>query len=64
METYQNPDIYALKLHETVQVRHSHYTFVVTRVPGGWLYSRMMKDDFETNFVPYNEEFKPDNSGT
>ena len=59
MTSEENPDIYALTLHQTVHIRANHYSFMVTRVPGGWLYSRMMKDDFETTFVPLNDEFKP-----
>jgi len=51
--------IHDLTLHETLQLSGA----IVTRVPGGWLYSmiEMMGDQqiiLPPTFVPYSDEFK------
>lgn len=46
------PSIYLMKLHDLAN------SWVVKRVPGGWIYSEY-QDFFTAVFVPYNEEFKP-----
>jgi len=45
-------DIYQLELHETMIV---DMVYNVTRVPGGWIYSRL---DSGSAFVPWDNEFK------
>ena len=47
--------IYEMKLHECLKFSEELY---VTRVPGGWIYSNANN----SVFVPYNDEFKADNS--
>jgi len=47
--------IYELKLHETVE--SDDRNFIITRVPGGWIYAD--KHNPGNVFVPLNNEFIP-----
>lgn len=51
--------IYDLELMEFTQVGKD-MGWIVTRVPGGWIYQRTYNPT-ATTFVPYNEEFKKNN---
>lgn len=51
-------NIYALKLHETIEIKKG---LIVTRVPGGWLYIHKelaIGSSDQTVFVPFNNEFQ------
>ena len=67
--------IYALKLNESLFLEKSQHDTSndctkVTRVPGGWIYTEYTQGLGEKEisvsqtsaFVPYNEEFKPNNT--
>ncbi len=47
--------IYDLELHET---DYSPKNFVVTRVPGGWIYTWWGDDGHSSTFVPFDNEFQ------
>jgi len=53
----KNKDIYDLKPHESTTIDNG--AFVVTRVPGGWIYTREEPQVNIANpvFVPYSKEF-------
>ena len=49
-------NVYDLELHETVAVND---VILVTRVPGGWLYTVNLNHGENTmTFVPFNNEFQ------
>lgn len=54
--------IYELGLHECTPVDPS--AFYVMRVPGGWLYCSQSHHAVPPVFVPYSEEFLPENLDT
>ena len=69
-------NIHKMKLHEFVTIPgRLRHPFEIIRVPGGWVYrfweprqiylsdGRWRSEDYEYNsvFVPYNEEFKGGN---
>jgi hypothetical protein len=68
--------IFELQLHETINLPKTPLTenladfTKVTRVPGGWIYTEFNQEigQNETSiatssvFVPYNDEFKPNNT--
>lgn len=46
-------DVMGMGLHEQIIIRTNHQEFLVTRVPGGWLYdSKLLKT---STFVPYSK---------
>ena len=49
--------IYEMELHESIILSSE---LCVTRVPGGWIYDRLLRNlgDIKSLFVPYNDEFK------
>ena len=51
------PDIYHMKLHETLSL-DNRVGHTIMRVPGGWLY----KYFDQIVFVPYNNEFEEPDS--
>lgn len=52
------PDIYKMKLHETLSFHTGPFEYFITRVPGGWLYQlpRLDQGVMTNTFVPYNFE--------
>ena len=56
--------IYNLKLHEVMQITtkdedsRSITTYLVTRVPGGWIYTMHYNPD-STMFIPWNNDLLP-----
>jgi ribosomal protein S27E len=58
------PDIYGLDLHD--QFYDHGGTLIITRVPGGWIYTTYFENGSRAQgtssvFVPFNDEFKPRN---
>ena len=51
--------IYDLKLHEILRVDTEYVYWVVTRVPGGWLYRPSGNEEFIFIFVPWNNDLQP-----
>lgn len=49
-------DIYAMKLHETIQIMIGGLNYRIIRVPGGWLYR--YNNDETSVFVLFNNEFR------
>ncbi len=53
--------IYDLKLHElTFFTNKDDDVIKILRVPGGWIYSFLIKSESDTKmiFIPYNNEFQ------
>jgi hypothetical protein len=50
------PAVYSMGLHETITISED---FLVTRVPGGWIYEiqKPQANLLEIVFVPFNNEF-------
>lgn len=50
------PAIYLMALHETITISED---FLITRVPGGWIYEiqKPQANLLEIVFVPFNNEF-------
>ena len=52
-------DVYALKCHESTEVKTGPIGYFVVRVPGGWIYenTRLDSNQMTSTFVPFNTEF-------
>jgi hypothetical protein len=51
--------VYDLKLHESARVQSDEgITYVITRVPGGWIYQYTDRFSVTSAFVPLNNEFQ------
>jgi len=52
-------DVYALKPHESTEVKTGPIGYFVVRVPGGWIYenTRLDSNQMTSTFVPFNTEF-------
>ena len=49
--------IYELELHEELNIDSRHFDVVVSRVPGGWIYTNYVKGTIITGgtFVPFKK---------
>jgi len=52
-------DLYKMKLHEEIELKNGPTHFIVTRVPGGWIYAYVRLDNnaMMNVFVPLDYEF-------
>lgn len=52
--------IYDLELFEEIKIKYDGHLMIITitRVPGGWIYLRSIKDSTTETFIPYSDEFK------
>lgn len=48
-------DLYSMKLAESIELDNR---FVITRVPGGWIYSSTSYESRTAVFVPFDNEFQ------
>lgn len=55
--------LYAMKLHDVIQAHNG--STLITRVPGGWVYTFHRLDCGQMNsvFVPYDREFRETEDG-
>lgn len=52
----ESKPIHQLEMHESTRIDTNIKKFVVTRVPGGWIYGSIYGDSYSTIFVPFNSE--------
>lgn len=50
----ESPYIYKMELHESISVGSD---LIITRVPGGWIYTRIIMGLGSSTFVEFNNEF-------
>lgn len=61
MSSEDKLSIYKLDLFESLTL-HSNFrhSILITRVPGGWIYQKEIRDHLSLVFIPFDTEFMPE----